>query len=154
VHRTGGLCTIATPPPVDRTLLMETTRIDKWLWAARFFKTRSLATDEVNLGRVQWEGRDVKPAKEVKSGDTLTIWQGKMKRTVKILLISEQRGPAPVAQKMYAETDDSIRERLAAAEQQRLSPEPAHAISGGRPTKRDRRALQAGWNDRWSASLD
>jgi len=133
---------------------METTRIDKWLWAARFFKTRSLATDEVNLGRVQWEGRDVKPAKEVKSGDTLTIWQGKMKRTVKILLISEQRGPAPVAQKMYAETDDSIRERLAAAEQQRLSPEPAHAISGGRPTKRDRRALQAGWNDRWSASLD
>lgn len=154
MHRTGGLCTIATPPPVDRTLLMETTRIDKWLWAARFFKTRSLATDEVNLGRVQWEGRDVKPAKEVKSGDTLTIWQGKMKRTVKILLISEQRGPAPVAQKMYAETDDSIRERLAAAEQQRLSPEPAHAISGGRPTKRDRRAFQAGWNDRWSASLD
>lgn len=133
---------------------METTRIDKWLWAARFFKTRSLATDEVNLGRVQWEGRDVKPAKEVRVGDTLTIWQGKVKRTVAILLICEQRGPAPVAQTLYAETDDSIRERLAAAEQQRLSPEPAHSIAGGRPTKRDRRALQTGWNARWSASLD
>ncbi|WP_138515175.1 RNA-binding S4 domain-containing protein [Rhodoferax bucti] len=133
---------------------MQSTRIDKWLWAARFFKTRSLATDEVNLGRVQWEGRDVKPAKDVKIGDTLTIWQGKVKRTVEILQISEQRGPAPVAQKLYAETEDSIRERLAAAEQQRLSPEPAHSIAGGRPTKRDRRALQTGWNERWSASLD
>lgn len=133
---------------------MQSTRIDKWLWAARFFKTRSMATDEVNLGRVQWEGRDVKPAKDVKVGDTLTIWQGKIKRTVEILQISEQRGPATVAQKLYAETEDSIRERLAAAEQQRLSPEPAHSIAGGRPTKRDRRALQTGWNERWSASLD
>lgn len=133
---------------------MQSTRIDKWLWAARFFKTRSLATDEVNLGRVQWEGRDVKPAKDVKVGDTLTIWQGKVKRTVEILQISEQRGPATVAQKLYAETEDSIRERLAAAEQQRLSPEPAHSIAGGRPTKRDRRALQTGWNERWSASMD
>jgi len=133
---------------------MQSTRIDKWLWAARFFKTRSLATDEVNLGRVQWEGRDVKPAKEVKTGDTLTIWQGKVKRTVEVLLISEHRGPAPVAQLMYAETPESIQQRLAAAEQQRLSPEPAQTIAGGRPTKRDRRALQTGWNERWSASLD
>ncbi|CAM8653324.1 RNA-binding S4 domain-containing protein [Rhodoferax sp. TBRC 17198] len=133
---------------------MQSTRIDKWLWAARFFKTRSLATDEVQLGRVQWEGRDVKPAKEVKAGDTLTIWQGKVKKVVQVLLISEQRGPAPVAQLMYAETPDSVRDRLAAAEQQRLSPEPAHTIAGGRPTKRDRRALQTGWNERWSASLD
>lgn len=133
---------------------MHSTRIDKWLWAARFFKTRSLATDEVNLGRVQWEGRDVKPAKEVKVGDTLTIWQGKVKRTVEILQISEQRGPAPAAQLLYAETPESIAQRLAAAEQQRLSPEPAHTIAGGRPTKRDRRALQTGWNERWSASLD
>ena len=133
---------------------MQCTRIDKCLWAARFFKTRSLATDEVNLGRVQWEGRDVKPAKEVETGDTLTIWQGKVKRTVEVLLISEHRGPAPVAQLMYAETPESIQQRLAAAEQQRLSPEPAHTIAGGRPTKRDRRALQTGWNERWSASLD
>ncbi|CAM8663818.1 COG1188 Ribosome-associated heat shock protein implicated in the recycling of the 50S subunit (S4 paralog) [Comamonadaceae bacterium] len=133
---------------------MQSTRIDKWLWAARFFKTRSLATDEVNLGRVQWEGRDVKPAKEVKTGDTLTIWQGKVKRTVEVLLISEHRGPAPVAQLMYSETLESIQQRLAAAEQQRLSPEPAQTIAGGRPTKRDRRALQTGWNERWSASLD
>jgi ribosome-associated heat shock protein Hsp15 len=133
---------------------MDSTRIDKWLWAARFFKTRSLATDEVQLGRVQWEGRDVKPAKDVKVGDTLTIWQGKVKKTVKILVISEQRGPAALAQQMYAETEDSLQQRLAAAEQQRLSPEPAHTIAGGRPTKRDRRALQGGWNDRWSASLD
>ena len=147
------MCTIAHPPVLTHTR-MQSTRIDKWLWAARFFKTRSLATDEVNLGRVQWEGRDVKPAKEVKAGDTLTIWQGKVKRTVEVLLVSEQRGPAPVAQMMYAETAESIAQRLAAAEQQRLSPEPAHTIAGGRPTKRDRRALQTGWNERWSASLD
>lgn len=133
---------------------MDSTRIDKWLWAARFFKTRSLATDEVQLGRVQWEGRDVKPAKDVKVGDTLTIWQGKVKKTINILVISEQRGSATLAQQMYAETEDSLQQRLAAAEQQRLSPEPAHTIAGGRPTKRDRRALQGGWNDRWSASLD
>ncbi|MDH4450173.1 MAG: RNA-binding S4 domain-containing protein [Rhodoferax sp.] len=133
---------------------MQSTRIDKWLWAARFFKTRSLATDEVHLGRVQWEGRDVKPAKEVKAGDTLTIWQGQVKRTVVVASISEQRGPAPVAQQMYAETQESIQQRMAAAEQRRLSPEPAHTIEGGRPTKRDRRALQTGWNARWSASLD
>jgi ribosome-associated heat shock protein Hsp15 len=133
---------------------MQSTRIDKWLWAARFFKTRSLATDEVQLGRVQWEGRDVKPAKDVKVGDTLTIWQGQTKRTIQILVVSEQRGAAPVAQQMYAETPQSIQERQSAAEQRRLSPEPAHTIAGGRPTKRDRRALQTGWNDRWSASLD
>jgi len=103
---------------------------------------------------VQWEGRDVKPAKDVKAGDTLTIWQGQIKRTIQILMVSEQRGSAPVAQQMYAETPESMQARQAAAEQRRLSPEPAHTIAGGRPTKRDRRALQTGWNDRWSASLD
>ncbi|WP_293661489.1 RNA-binding S4 domain-containing protein [Rhodoferax sp. OV413] len=139
---------------MDPIHCMLSTRIDKWLWAARFFKTRTLATDEVQLGRVQWEGRDVKPAKDVKVGDTLTISQGQMKRTIQILMVSEQRGSASVAQQMYAETPESIQARLAAAEQRRLSPEPAHTIAGGRPTKRDRRALQTGWNDRWSASLD
>jgi ribosome-associated heat shock protein Hsp15 len=133
---------------------MQSTRIDKWLWAARFFKTRSLATDEVQLGRVQWEGKDVKPAKDVKVGDTLTIWQGPIKRTIQILMVSEQRSAAPIAQQMYVETPQSILERERAAELRRLSPEPAHAIPGGRPTKRDRRALQTGWNDRWSASLE
>ena len=133
---------------------MDHTRIDKWLWAARFFKTRSLATDEVNLGRVQLDQRDIKPSKEVRVGDTLTIWQGQIRRTVVVKGISEQRGPASVAQQLYAETEESQLLRKAEAEKRRLSPEPALSIAQGRPTKRDRRALDKGWNSRWSASID
>lgn len=133
---------------------MQSIRIDKWLWAARFFKTRSLATEQVQRGRIHWEGHPVKAAKEVKSGDTLTIWQGQTRRTVIILQVGEQRGPAHQAQQMYQETPDSVAQRLACAQQRRDSPEPAHSIQGGRPTKRDRRALETGWNTRWSASID
>jgi len=133
---------------------MEKIRIDKWLWAARFFKTRSLATDEVNRGRVQVDQHDVKPAKEVQVGDMLTLWQGQVKRTVVVRGISGQRGSAPVAQQLYEETPQSLEERAKVAENRRLSPEPAASIAHGRPTKRDRRDLDRGWNDRWSASLD
>ena len=133
---------------------MEKIRIDKWLWAARFFKTRSLATDEVNRGRVQMDQHDIKPAKEVQVGDTLTLWQGQVKRTVVVKGISGQRGSAPVAQQLYEETPQSLEQRAQAAEHRRLSPEPAASIAHGRPTKRDRRDLDKGWNDRWSASLD
>lgn len=133
---------------------MDSTRIDKWLWAARFFKTRSLATDEVNKGHVQMDQRDIKPAREVRVGDVLTIWQAKVPRTVVVRGISEQRGPAPVAQKLYEETAESLAKRAQIAEQNRLAPEPAQAMLQGRPTKRDRRALDKGWNERWSASLD
>lgn len=133
---------------------MDSTRIDKWLWAARFFKTRSLATDEVNKGHVQIDQRDIKPAREVRVGDVLTIWQARIPRTVVVRGISEQRGPAPVAQQLYEETAESLAKRAQIAEQNRLAPEPAQAMLQGRPTKRDRRALDKGWNERWSASLD
>lgn len=133
---------------------MEKIRIDKWLWAARFFKTRSLATDEVQRGRVQMEQRDIKPSREVQVGDTVTLWQGQVQRTVVVKGISGQRGSAPVAQQLYAETAESLTKRAQEAERRRLSPEPAASIEHGRPTKRDRRDLEKGWNDRWSASLD
>ena len=133
---------------------MDKTRIDKWLWAARFFKTRSLATEAVNRGHVQIGKQDVKPARDVRVGDVLTILQANLPRTVVVLGISEQRGSAPVAQALYAETAESMEQRAKAAEQRRLSPEPALALQHGRPTKRDRRNLEKTWDDRWSASLD
>ena len=125
--------------------MIEKTRIDKWLWAARFFKTRSLATDEVNHGRVQVDQRDVKPSREVRVGDTITIVQAKIPRTVVVKGISEQRGPAPVAQQLYEETPESLQARALATERNRLSPEPALTIAHGRLTKRDRRELQKSW---------
>lgn len=133
---------------------MDSTRIDKWLWAARFFKTRSLATDAVNRGHVQLAQQTLKPSKEIRVGDVLTIWQAKIAHTVVVQGISEHRGPAPVAQQLYAETPESIAQRAQAAERRRLSPEPALAMEHGRPTKRNRRDLQKNWDTRWSASLD
>lgn len=136
------------------TTELDKIRIDKWLWAARFFKTRTLATDEVNLGRVQIAGQAVKPARELRVGDTLVIWQNKVARTVVVTGLSDQRGSATVAQRLYQETPESLARRAALAEQRRLSPEPALSIEHGRPTKRDRRELQKGWDQRWSASID
>ncbi len=133
---------------------MDKTRIDKWLWAARFFKTRSLATEAVNRGHVQIGQLDVKPARDVRVGDTLTIVQAKVRFTVVVRGVSEQRGPAPVAQLLYEETEQSRQQRAQAALNQRLSPEPALAMEHGRPTKRDRRDLEKNWDARWSASLD
>ncbi len=135
---------------------MDALRIDKWLWAARFFKTRSLATDEISKGRVQINGQDVKPARDVRIGDTVAVRQGVLVRTVSVLAISDKRGPAPMAQLLYAETPESVESRRRLAEQHRLAPEPALSLGHGRPTKRDRRELQRtpGWDDRWSASID
>jgi len=133
---------------------MDSTRVDKWLWAARFFKTRSLATDAVNKGQVLLGQQTIKPSREIRSGDVLTIWQAKVPHTVTVNGISEQRGPAPVAQQLYTETPESIQQRAQAAERRRLSPEPALAMEHGRPTKRDRRDLQKNWDTRWSASMD
>jgi ribosome-associated heat shock protein Hsp15 len=133
---------------------MDSIRIDKWLWAARFFKTRSLATEEVGKGRVQIAQQDVKPSREVRLGDTVVLWQASVKRTVVVKGISGTRGGAPVAQTLYEETAQSVQERAQAAEQRRLHAEPALAIAHGRPTKRDRRDLQKGLNARWSASID
>ena len=126
---------------------MDKTRIDKWLWAARFFKTRSLAVDEINHGREQIDQHDVKPAREVRIGDVITIVQAKIPRTVLVKAISEQRGPAPLAQQLYEETPDSLQTRAKIVERNRLSPEPALSMAHGRPTKRDRRELQKNWNE-------
>ncbi|PKO44914.1 MAG: RNA-binding protein [Betaproteobacteria bacterium HGW-Betaproteobacteria-3] len=133
---------------------MNSLRIDKWLWAARFYKTRSLATDEIGKGRVQINGQDVKPAREVRVGDEITVRQGLVTRVVQVRGLSLQRGPAPVAQMLYAETAESLLTREQAAEQRRLAPEPAQTLVHGRPTKRDRRDLQQAWGTRWSAALD
>lgn len=127
-------------------------RLDKWLWAARFFKTRSLAGDEIGKGRVEVNGQPAKASREVRPGDTLAFRQGVEKRTVVVVVASAVRGPAPVAQGLYSETAASIADREKAALARRLSPDPAAAIDQGRPTKRNRRQL-ADW-DRWSASVD
>lgn len=132
-------------------------RIDKWLWAARFYKTRSLATDEIGKGRVQINGQEAKPAREVRAGDTVTLRQGPVSRVVTVRALSAVRGPAPQAQQLYEETADSVLARTAAAEQRRLAREPALSIEHGRPTKRERRELDNaahGWDERWSATLD
>ena len=137
---------------------MEKLRIDKWLWAARFYKTRSLAVEEIDKGRVRINDQEVKPAREVKAGDTVALRQGVVSRTVIVLGISSQRGPAPVAQQLYAETAESLTLRAKAAEQRHLNIEPASSLVHGRPTKRDRRSLDSAqgtdWNSRWSASAD
>lgn len=133
-------------------------RLDKWLWAARFYKTRSLSSEEIGKGRVRVNGVEAKPARDIKAGDTLQMRQGPVTRTVVIRGLSQQRGAAPVAQQLYEETVDSLRLREAAAEQRRLNNEPAASIEHGRPTKRDRRSMDKAqdknWGDRWSASVD
>ena len=135
---------------------MEKLRIDKWLWAARFYKTRSLATEEIEKGRVRINDTEVKPAKEVKVGDTVVLRQGPVTRTLVVRGISDKRGGAPAAQLLYAELEASIRLREQLAEQHRL--EPANSQEHGRPTKRDRRSIDKvtdkSWGNRWSASAD
>jgi len=135
---------------------MQGLRIDKWLWAARFYKTRTLASDEIDKGRVAINGQDVKPAREVKVGDTVALRREGLTRTVVVKGLSAMRGPAPVAQLLYEETAESLAERVNAAERRRYAPEPALSIEHGRPTKRGRRDLDQarGWGDRWSASVD
>jgi ribosome-associated heat shock protein Hsp15 len=133
---------------------MDSLRIDKWLWAARFFKTRSIASDEIGKNRVQINGQDAKASREVKPGDTVRMRQGQVERTVLVKGISAVRGPAPVAQLLYEETAESLAQRQKLAEMNRLSREPALSIEQGRPTKRDRRQIEKTWDDRWSAGID
>lgn len=137
---------------------MDKLRIDKWLWAARFYKTRSLAVEELDKGRICINGQEVKPSREVKAGDRLTLRQGPLTRTLMVRGISSQRGPAPVAQQLYEETAESLALKAQAAEQRHLTSDPASSLEHGRPTKRDRRTLDKaqgkGWDSRWSASID
>lgn len=118
----------------------ESVRIDKWLWAARFFKTRSLATDAVDGGKVKLNGERVKPARAVKLGDRLEIDNGSTEWEVIVRDLADKRGSATVAQGLYEETAHSIAERQRLADQRKLFREPGEAIKG-RPTKRDRRQL-------------
>ena len=123
-------------------------RIDKWLWAARFFKTRSLAQEAVDLGRVRLAGQRLKPSRDVKPGDRLTVERGEERFEIFVEKISAVRGPAPVAQTLYRETDESRKKRERASEMRKIAMEPASTIAKGRPTKRDARLIrrvQAGW---------
>jgi ribosome-associated heat shock protein Hsp15 len=115
-------------------------RIDKWLWAARFFKTRSLAADALEKGRVRIGGVRVKPAKDVRVGDRVEIDIERITWQVQVLGICEVRGPASVAQTLYAETPDSQAKRAADLERRKTFREPAAELQG-RPTKRDRRVI-------------
>jgi len=133
----------------DDSTALSAVRLDKWLWAARFYKTRSLAAEEIGKGRVAVNGQPAKAARELKPGDRVELRQGTLSRTVVVKGLSAVRGPAPVAQALYEETPESVQARQRAAEQRRMGIEPAQAIEHGRPTKRDRRQL-ADW-ERWSA---
>jgi ribosome-associated heat shock protein Hsp15 len=132
-------------------------RLDKWLWAARFFKTRGLAAEAADRERVRVNDLPAKPAKELRVGDSVALRQdGGWVRTVIVRGLSAMRGPAPVAQALYEETAQSVAARTQAEQARRLAPEPASTLTQGRPTKRDRRDIEkagAGWQ-RWSASLD
>jgi ribosome-associated heat shock protein Hsp15 len=145
------------PTPGDTKI-----RLDKWLWAARFYKTRSLSGEEIDKGRVRINGQAAKASREVRAGDEIEMRTADSIRTVRVLGVSGVRGSAPVAALLYQETEASAAARLAAAERRRLAPEPAQAQTQGRPTKRDRRDIDTlrngprarDWNARWSASLD
>jgi len=121
----------------------ETVRIDKWLWAARFFKTRSMAAQAVTGGKVQVNGARIKPARMVRTGDELRIRRGEIEFTVIVLGLSDRRGPAQVAQQLYEETEASLRQREMQREQHRL--EAAARMYGPmkRPDKRERRRIRS-----------
>lgn len=121
-------------------------RIDKWLWAARFYKTRSLAQQAVEGGKARLNGERVKPAKDVRVGDTLDMNIAAQDWTITVRALSDKRGPASAAQTLYAETDESRARRADQSALRKLAVEPAQTRHG-RPTKRDRRQLE-----RWRES--
>ena len=116
-----------------------TMRIDKWLWAARFYKTRSLASAAISAGHIRVNGKRCKPAREMRIGDVLHIIRGTVELEVQVEKLSAMRGPAPTAQTLYTETAESREKRAAAAEMRRIAPNAAPI--GERPTKRDRRRI-------------
>lgn len=129
-------------------------RLDKWLWAARFFKTRALAAEAVDKGSVLVNGQAAKRSRELRSGDALQLrgTGGAPPFTCRVLALSAQRGPAPTAQTLYEETAESQVARQGYQANRHLLQDPAQAQEAGRPTKRDRREL-VDWQ-RWSASID
>ena len=135
---------------IEKAPKTERVRLDKWLWVARFFKTRGLSADEIGKGRVEVNGQAAKASREVRPGDMIELRQGPVTRTLIVKALSQQRGPAVVAQALYEESPESVALRERLAQERRSGSEPALAIEQGRPTKRDRRQL-ADWN-RWSIS--
>lgn len=121
----------------------EDVRLDKWLWAARFFKTRSLAQDAIATGRVTCEGERLKSSREVRPGMLLSIRRGEELMEVRVTGLSDKRGSASEASKLYEETESSRELRKHRKEILKLAAEPAHSIRGGRPTKREGRRLRA-----------
>ena len=115
-------------------------RIDKWLWAARFFKTRSIATRACELGKIESNGQQAKAAREVRVGDLLQVRSPGGDFEVEVLLLSEMRGPAAVAQTLYRETDESREKRMKLAEERKAMPN-FEALREGKPSKRDRRRI-------------
>jgi ribosome-associated heat shock protein Hsp15 len=126
----------------------EPVRIDKWLWAARFFKTRALAAEAVGGGKVEIRGERAKPSRIVRAGDTITVRRGPYEWIVIVKNVARLRGPAAQAQLLYDETEESLRQRRTAAAQLQLE-RPPEFTAPGRPTKRDRRAIsrftRRGW---------
>jgi ribosome-associated heat shock protein Hsp15 len=125
--------------PAEKTPL-DKMRLDKWLWAARFFKTRSLATQAIEHGRVKLNGERVKPARDVRPSDRLDLHIGDFDWTVTVRALAMQRGPAPFAQALYEEDQGSMARRQAQLSERKLAASPEAAIKG-RPTKRDRRQI-------------
>jgi ribosome-associated heat shock protein Hsp15 len=119
---------------------LERMRLDKWLWAARFFKTRSLAIQAIEHGRVKLNGDRVKPARDVKAGDRVDLRSGDLDWTLTVRALSMQRGPAPVAQALYEESAESQARRQQQLLDRKLAASPAATVKG-RPTKRDRRLI-------------
>jgi ribosome-associated heat shock protein Hsp15 len=119
---------------------MDGVRIDKWLWAARFFKTRSLAARACELGRIESNGQSAKPARDVRAGDMLRVKNDSGEFHVEVLALSEMRGPAAVAQTLYRETEASKELRLKVAEERKTMP-GFEAWREGKPSKRDRREI-------------
>jgi len=117
-------------------------RVDRWLWAARLFKTRGAATEAAVGGRVHVNGTRVKPAKEIRAGDRLDVTVGGARRELVVLAVAEKRGPASVAATLYEETPESLARRERLAVERRVT-RPLGADLGARPTKRDRRRLDA-----------
>ena len=122
---------------------MDGTRIDKWLWAARFFKTRELASKACEMGRIESNGLRAKPAREVRAGDMLRIKNEAAEFEIEVLALSHQRGSAAIAQALYRETPESVELRRKACEERRLLAPIASAPPSGRPTKRDRRLIHS-----------
>lgn len=119
---------------------MDAIRIDKWLWAARFFKTRAMASRACDMGRIQWNGARAKPAREVRAGDKLRIENERGAFDVEVLEVSAMRGPASVAQTLYRETEESRLARLHIAEERKAMQQYAQ-LPVRRPSKRDRRRI-------------